>query len=91
MANIQKHAYCIIAHNDERLLNILLSQLDDIRNDIFLLIDSKSYLKNEDILTPQKSRLFLLPRMDIRWGDISQIDAELNLFNYVKMGGVIMQ
>lgn len=38
---MNKHAYCIIAHNDKFCLETLLNLLDDKRNDIFLLIDKK--------------------------------------------------
>lgn len=37
-----RHAYCIIAHNQPRLLWRLLSLLDDERNDIYLHIDKKA-------------------------------------------------
>lgn len=34
-----KHAFLIIAHNELRILNILLNMLDDSRNDIYLHLD----------------------------------------------------
>lgn len=36
-----RHAYLIMAHNEWSLLNVLLSLLDDDRNDIYLHIDKK--------------------------------------------------
>lgn len=75
-----KHAYLIIAHNNTRILNILIETLDDLRNDIYLLIDKKSKIKDSDINLCKYSRLFKLERtIDIRWGDYSQIKAELYL------------
>lgn len=32
----QKHAYLIMAHNNFEQLRILISLLDDVRNDIYL-------------------------------------------------------
>lgn len=76
-----KHAYCIIAHNDIKLLNTLIHCIDDIRNDIHLLIDAKSKLSPEDVLKPRFSNIRILERnIDIKWGHTSLIEAELGLF-----------
>ena len=37
-----RHAYCIICHNQPRLLQLLVRLIDDERNDIFLMIDKKA-------------------------------------------------
>ena len=37
-----KHAYLIIAHNQQSVLDTLLDLLDDARNDIFLHVDARS-------------------------------------------------
>lgn len=80
MKSIKKHAYLIIAHNNLRILNILLELIDDPRNDIYLLIDKKSKLKNTDLYICKQSNLFRLkPIINIRWGHFSQIEAELYL------------
>ena len=79
-----KHAWCVMAHADEYCLNSLLKSLDDKRNDIFLLIDRKSELATSGLKIPAKGRLFILPpeeRVDIRWGGLSQVKAELILFS----------
>lgn len=39
---MDKHAYCIMAHNNWAQLQMLIDCLDDKRNDIFLHIDKKS-------------------------------------------------
>ena len=36
----KKHAYLIIAHNNWKQLSLLLSVLDDERNDIYIHIDN---------------------------------------------------
>lgn len=38
---MKKHAYLIIAHNEFELLKLLVSQIDDVRNDIYIHIDKK--------------------------------------------------
>ena len=39
---VDKHAYCIMAHNNWAQLQMLIDCLDDMRNDIFLHIDKKA-------------------------------------------------
>lgn len=81
---MEQHAYCIIAHTDNHCLQTLVNLVDDERNDIFILLDKKgdsSILKD---IHSEKSNLYILPRnIDIRWGDISQVKAELALFEKV--------
>lgn len=74
-----KHAYLIIAHNNSFLLRFLLSLIDDFRNDIYLHIDKKSEDMYREFLSYNLmySNLFVLrDRIDVRWGHISQIEAE---------------
>lgn len=70
-----KHAFLIMAHGSLPLLRVLLSMLDDERNDIFLHIDRKSdMLDGAEPLVLSKARLFVLEqRVDVRWGNLSQI------------------
>lgn len=88
-----KHAYLIMAHGSWEILKTLVSMLDDERNDIFLHIDKKSSLLaayGEDVpcctetgnaLEVTKAHLFVLAhRVDVRWGNLSQIKAEYALF-----------
>lgn len=76
----KKHAYLIIAHNEPRLLKILINLLDDERNDIYILIDRKANLLLFSDISVSKSSLIIVDRVDIRWGDISQVVAEMTLF-----------
>lgn len=71
-----------MAHGSLPLLRVLLSMLDDERNDIFLHIDRKSdMLDGAEPLVLSKARLFVLEqRVDVRWGNLSQIKAEYVLF-----------
>lgn len=77
-----KHAYCIIAHNEPLILEKLVKLIDDERNDIYVLIDLKADISVFRCIRTWKSGLFFIPRIDIRWGTISQIRAELELFKF---------
>lgn len=74
-----KHAYLIIAHNEFEILKLLIHALDDKRNDIYIHFDKKT--KEIPILHTKESNLYILSeRIDVRWGDYSQIKTELALF-----------
>ena len=77
----QKHAYLIIAHNEYVILQLLIDALDDIRNDIYIHFDAKC--KEVPLLTCKNSKLYVLSkRIDVHWGDYSQIETEMLLFEY---------
>lgn len=74
-----KHAYLIIAHEEFEVLQPLIKALDDERNDIYLHIDKKVEIM--PVIHVQHSNLFLIEqRIDVRWGDVSQIESEYVLF-----------
>jgi hypothetical protein len=74
-----KHAYLIIAHNEFEVLERLILALDDIRNDIYIHFDRK--LKVYPTFRTQRAGLCVLTkRIDVRWGDISVVEAEYALF-----------
>ena len=81
-----KHAYLILAHNEFGLLQTLIGCLDDVRNDIYVHIDAK--VKTLPELHTEKAGLQLLPnRIDIRWGDLSMVEAEFALFEAAAAAG----
>ena len=85
-----RHAYLVMAHNEPEVLAILLSMLDDPRNDIYLHIDRRAVeLRRQfDTWHPRHSRLFLLDDPEaVYWGDISQVKAELKLFEAAQLNG----
>ncbi|WP_156308031.1 beta-1,6-N-acetylglucosaminyltransferase [Sphingobacterium endophyticum] len=75
-----KHAFLIVAHHEFNILSILIDLLDDARNDIYIHIDKKvlDYPKQAG----KKSNVYYLEenRVDVRWGNVSQIEAEYALF-----------
>lgn len=75
-----KHAYLIMVHNNYEQLKMLLSLLDDERNDIYIHIDKKSQIKEEWFdKVVVKSNLFFTERTSVFWADYSQFNAELLL------------
>lgn len=76
---VARHAYLILVHGQWELLRLLLSSIDDERNDVFVHLDAKVAQRPEVSL--QRARLYWLEeREDVRWGDISMVRAELKLF-----------
>lgn len=75
----QKHAYLIMAHGEFPLLQCLARALDDPRNDLFIHIDAK-VSDLPEVRTEKAGVHMLKDRIDVRWGDVSQIETELLLF-----------
>lgn len=77
------HAVMIIAHNQFDLLEKLISALDDKRNDIFVHIDAEA--DNFDFehfrKIPKYSEIHFTDRINVTWGDFSQVEAEMILLN----------
>lgn len=75
------HAYLIIAHNEFEILKLLVASLDDARNDIYIHFDAKC--EELPLLECMESKLYIIKdRIDVRWGDYSQIETEMCLFEY---------
>lgn len=78
---MDRHAYLIIVHNEFEILKLLVDSLDDIRNDIYIHFDAKC--SDLPFLKCTKSNLYILPhRINVCWGDYSQIETEIRLFKY---------
>ena len=78
-----KHAFLIIAHNEYPVLEVLLSMLDDERNDIYLHIDKRATELFQQIkkVKMQKAGFYLIENpIKVYWGDISQVQVEYLLF-----------
>lgn len=90
--NMSRHAVCIMAHKNVEQLNILLHLLDHSQIDIYIHLDSKSCINPQmDIEQPKFSTLIFVPRHDTRWGDISQVETEMELFRAVYNSGIHYQ
>lgn len=87
-----RHAVCIMAHKNAEQLNVLLHLLDHPRINIYIHLDSKSCINPQmDIEQPKFSTLIFVPRHDTRWGDISQVETEMELFRAVYISGIHYQ
>lgn len=86
---MKRHAVCIMAHKNAEQLNVLLHLLDHPQIDIYMHLDSKSSINPQmDIEQPEFSRLIFVPRHDTRWGDISLVETEMELFQAVYNSGI---
>ena len=77
-----RHAYLILAHKNLNQLRKLIELLDDSRNDIFVHIDSKLSEFNPDDfgkIVSKSSLIFLPNRINVNWGGVSIMRAELSL------------
>ena len=74
-----KHAYLILAHGSFDLLRLLISRLDDVRNDIFVHLDKKVKILPE-LHAEHAGLYFTEERVDVRWGDWTVVEAEYVLF-----------
>lgn len=85
-----KHAFLIIAHEDFRVLEVLLSMLDDMRNDVYLHVDrrAKGLYDRVSGWRMENAGFFLLQdRMEVYWGDLSQVQTEYLLFERAYRNG----
>lgn len=88
MRSVPRHAYLIIAHSDQDMLETLISCLDDERNDIYIHIDSKWQDFSPTDLHCHHAGLTILPRrLDVRWGHTSLMEAELLLMDTAYRSG----
>ncbi len=78
---MKKHAYLIMAHNEFHMLKNLMHELDDERNDIYIHVDKKTKVVDENEISSWavNAGVFFVPRMKIFWGTISQVKCELML------------
>lgn len=71
---MDKQAYLIIANGNYTQLGFLVSLLDNIKTDIYILIDRKSTFSLKDKLTISNqvniSKLYFVPRLNIYWGGV---------------------
>lgn len=72
-----------MAYNNPEQLVTLINLIDDPRNDIFIHIDKDANFPMDifDSLKT-KAKLFVVPRVSVRWAHYSQVEAELTLLSY---------
>lgn len=85
-----KHAYLILAHKNLRQLRKLIELLDHPRNDIYLHVDAKlkDFNPEEWSGITRHSPLHILPeRINVSWGGVSIMRAELALLRHAVASG----
>lgn len=82
----EKHAYLLIVHEYNYVLETLIKCLDNEKNDIYIHVDRKTkefpFKKLERCI--KKSKIIFIPRIDVYWGGYSQIKAEIELLKNAK-------
>lgn len=76
-----KHAYLIIVHKSINQLKLLLQLLDYPGNDIFIHVDKKSDITEEEVATIQLkyTSIQVFKTITVYWADYSQCEVELLL------------
>lgn len=77
-----KHAYLILAHKNFGQLQRMIELLDHPRNDIYVHVDAKAKDFNPDEwkgITSHSSLKFLKERINVNWGGVSIMRAEIAL------------
>lgn len=74
---MSKHAYLIMAHHRMDLLQSLVFALDHENNDLYIHIDKKC--NEQTRIISNKSKVYFLERMDVRWAGYSQVECEYRL------------
>lgn len=79
-------AWLIMAHNEFEVLQRLVESLDSPESDFYLHFDKK--VKALPEIRTLRGRLFVLKdRIDVRWGTVSQLQAELMLLETAQKNG----
>lgn len=77
-----KHAVCILAHNNFKVLSALLNQLDSLEFDVYLHINAKvkEYPQSELSAAMKYAKLTFVPRVPVGYCDYSMMKAVISLF-----------
>jgi hypothetical protein len=81
-----KIAFLIQCHKKPKQINLLLETLEHENNFFFVHVDAKSSIKSE---IRNNKNVFILDKcINVKWGQISQVQATLLLFNMVVKTGI---
>lgn len=79
---MSKFAFCIITHRFSPVLVELIQCMKNEENQFFIHVDKKTDLSSYSLLFSIKNVIFVKERVDVKWGQVSQIDAYLNTLKY---------
>lgn len=74
---MKKQAICIQCHNKPEQLNYIINHMPAQYFDFFIHVDLKSDIFDQ---IDKKENVFFSERIDVRWGQFSQVEATLKLF-----------
>lgn len=77
---MNKQAICIQCHNKAEQINYLISCFPEDKFDFYIHVDKKS-----DIFAKitRKENVYFADRIDVRWGQFSQVEATLSIFKMI--------
>ena len=88
MNSPNRYAFCIIAHSQPELFKLLLRQIDHPENEIYVMIDKKTDINLFASTELKYSKIyFCKKRINIKWGEYSQVMAEIELFKFATSFG----
>ncbi|GGB70123.1 hypothetical protein N798_15585 [Knoellia flava TL1] len=84
-----RHAFLVAGHENHVVLQRLISLLDDERNDLYVHVNKRAKGFDPDRLQQvcRRSRLVIMPRMSVYWGDYSQITSMLRMMRRADANG----
>ncbi|MCM1292332.1 MAG: beta-1,6-N-acetylglucosaminyltransferase [Bacteroides sp.] len=82
-----RHAYLIMAHDQPAMLQRLIYEIDDERNDIFVHIDKKASFDGSQLHASHSGLTVLTDRIDGRWADYSLVEIEFALLDAAVASG----
>lgn len=78
---MEKQAVCILCHNKPEQINYLIEHMPAQYLDFFIHVDLKSDIINQ---IDEKENVFFSKRINVQWGQFSQVEATLELFKIVQ-------
>ena len=81
MNKIDSHAYLIMAHNEPEALRLLLTVIDDPRNNVYIHIDQRatSLYPNEILKWCHHAKIYFIERQKIYWGGHTMVNVMVSL------------
>ena len=76
-----KMAIAIQCHTNSEQINRLINYFQDDYIDIYIHVDKKSNIVSE--LDIKKNVYLIENRVDVKWGQFSQVEATLNIFKEI--------
>lgn len=78
---MEKQAVCILCHNKPEQINYLIEHMPAQYFDFFIHVDLKSDIINQ---IDEKENVFFSKRINVQWGQFSQVEATLELLKIVQ-------